>query len=411
MAPAPPAGRGFFPLDEALQVGAGTWSPAVEQALIRLGTWMPFERVPRELAALVGVTLGCETVRRRTEAAGRRLVAAETAAVEQLGRMWPSPPAVEAGWYQVSVDGAMVPLVHKEWAEVKTLAIGLLDQRLQADGTWQVQARALSYFSRLTDADTFRRLAWVETHRRGLTLAPQVCAVGDGAAWCQRFYDWHCPAAVRILDWAHAAGYVVAAAQATFGAGTVRATTWLTTTLEQLLTGTPGGVFAALRTLPVAAAAQPDQARAQVAESLAYLEARAAQIRYATFRAAGYPIGSGIVESANKLVVEARLKGSGMHWARANVNPMVALRAAVCSDRWAGAWDQIAQQEQAERVQARATRAAARRAAAAVPAPPPPAMAEPTPRAPRAPRPRAIVEGRPTAAHPWRRDSIRRQAS
>jgi hypothetical protein len=25
-------------------------------------------------------------------------------------------------------------------------------------------------------------------------------------------------------------------------------------------------------------------------------------------------------------VVEARLKGSGMHWARANVNPMLALR-------------------------------------------------------------------------------------
>jgi len=30
------------------------------------------------------------------------------------------------------------------------------------------------------------------------------------------------------------------------------------------------------------------------------------------------------VESANKLVVEGRLKGSGMHWARAQVTPMVA---------------------------------------------------------------------------------------
>ena len=39
--------------------------------------------------------------------------------------------------------------------------------------------------------------------RRGVTLAPQGWAVGDGAPWCQHFYDWHCPAAVRILDWAH----------------------------------------------------------------------------------------------------------------------------------------------------------------------------------------------------------------
>ena len=31
-----------------------------------------------------------------------------------------------------------------------------------------------------------------------------------------------------------------------------------------------------------------------------------------TYQAAGWPIGSGSVESANKLVVEARLKGAGM---------------------------------------------------------------------------------------------------
>ena len=49
-------------------------------------------------------------------------------------------------------------------------------------------------------------------------------------------------------------------------------------------------------------------------------------IRYADFQAMGYLIGIGAVESANKLVVKARLKGSGMHWARAHVNPMVALR-------------------------------------------------------------------------------------
>lgn len=35
--------------------------------------------------------------------------------------------------------------------------------------------------------------------------------------------------------------------------------------------------------------------------------------------ALGYPVGSGCVESANKLVGETRLKGAGMHWARATV--------------------------------------------------------------------------------------------
>src|SRR5919202_5707314 len=109
MLPAPPVGRGFFPLDDELGLGRGTWSPAVEQAMIRLGRWLPFERVPRELAALVGVTVGRGTGRRRTVAAGAALVAAEHLAMDELARTWPTP-TVAAGWYQVSVDGAMVPL-------------------------------------------------------------------------------------------------------------------------------------------------------------------------------------------------------------------------------------------------------------------------------------------------------------
>ena len=62
---------------------------------------------------------------------------------------------------------------------------------------------------------------------------------------------------------------------------------------------------------------------------------------YPRFQAAGWPIGSGMVESGNKLVVEARLKGAGMHWAREQVNPMLALRNIVCSDRWQANWPKI----------------------------------------------------------------------
>ncbi|MBM2809841.1 MAG: hypothetical protein HW416_600 [Chloroflexi bacterium] len=57
-------------------------------------------------------------------------------------------------------------------------------------------------------------------------------------------------------------------------------------------------------------------------------------INYAKFLEAGYSVGSGIVEGANKLVVEARMKGSGMHWDRDQANAMLALRSALLSGRW-----------------------------------------------------------------------------
>ena len=46
-------------------------------------------------------------------------------------------------------------------------------------------------------------------------------------------------------------------------------------------------------------------------------------------------MGSGCVESANKGVVEAQLKGAGMHWARGNLNPLLALRTLLANERWA----------------------------------------------------------------------------
>jgi hypothetical protein len=367
---------------------------------------LPFEQVPEALAWFTGVAVSRETARRLTERAGAALVAAETAEVEQLEQTWPAPPQVPADLHQLSVDGAMVPLVRGEWAEVKSLAIGRV-----AEQGGEPHTTDLSYFSRLADAETFGRLAWAETHRRGLTLAPRVCAVVDGADWCQTFITRHCSAAVRILDFAHAAGYVSAAAQALFGPGTAEASAWLAEQLHTLKHGDPAVVLAALRALPVAESLTPAAATEKRDTAVAYLEARRAQIEYAQFRAAGYPIGSGAIESANKLVVEARLKGSGMHWARPKVNPMVALRATACSDRWAASWAQIWAQWGHQQAVRRQQRQQARSPAA----PPRPPVPPAPPALERATAQRVVgrlrlghgTAHRPAADHPWRKRFLR----
>ena len=84
------------------------------------------------------------------------------------------------------------------------LAIGAVEA-LPSSPDQAVQTSAWSSFSRLTDAATFADLAEVETRRRGVTQAPQVCAVTDGADWLHGFIDLHRPDALRILDFPHAA--------------------------------------------------------------------------------------------------------------------------------------------------------------------------------------------------------------
>jgi hypothetical protein len=427
---APNVRRGFFPLDEELQLLPGHLTPSVQEGLVHLSTWMPFARAVKELRFFTHVTTTEPTVRRETEAAGAAYVAVQTEEVERLERELPAPPDGPP-LQLLSVDGAFVPLVHKEWAEVKTLVIGTVEPPVldAKRGELVVHSTDLSYFSRLADAETFGRLALVETHRRGTETAQQVCAVTDGAEWEQGFIGLHRCDATRILDFGHSSEYVAHAGQAVLGAGTAATKDWLKATLHELKHGQPDTVLMTLRDMHAemsARGAEGATAADTIQKSLDYLEKRRGHIEYARFQALGYPIGSGSVESANKLVVEARLKGAGMHWAPIHVNPMLALRNIACSDRWEEAWPQITQRLRQEERAARLHRHQKRQAKqlpTLLVAPPAKAVASSSSRVPSAPGIALSTRGalaafpenlvpkkpyRPAADHPWRHSPIGR---
>ena len=286
----------------------GTLTPSLAEDAALLGSRIPFTPAAELIGRFRKVEVSEATVRRVSENSGHawvELQREEAKALELELKEAREGPALQ----QLSVDGAMVPLLHGEWAEVKTMAIGTIGER----GTeGEAHAREMSYFSRMRDHQSFARLAMVETHRRGTESAGRVCAVVDGAEWQQKFIDLHRPDAVRILDWCHAAEYLARASQAAFGSGTGEASEWLGRQLHELKHGEPERLLENLREL--GRELGEGAALKTVKTSLEYLEKRREQIRYAQFQAAGYPIGSGAVESANKLVVEQRLKGSGMHW-------------------------------------------------------------------------------------------------
>lgn len=339
--PARVVGQAFSPLDEELGLLPGQLTPRLQEQVTRLGTWMPFERVVVELDALTGAQVSAATVRRVTEAAGATYVAVQDAEVERLEKeVPPAPPG--AAVMLASVDGAMVPLVGGEWKEVKTLALGVVREKTNRKGEQVTHTEELSYFSRHLPAEEFTRAALVETHRRGLENAQTVGGVCDGAEWQQGFLDHHCPAAIRILDFPHAAGRLRETAHAAYGEGSTKAVAWLETQCHELKHGKAAQVLLEFEALPLSSS----QAQEKHAEHAAYLRKRLPQMQYAEFQAKGLPIGSGCVESAHKVVVEARLKQAGMHWAPENVNPMVALRNAACNDRWEEAWPAIVAAQQ-----------------------------------------------------------------
>ena len=402
MGPVRVVGQGFFPLDEQLALPpSSSLTPRQQEHLVHLCSWMPFERAAKMLEDLLGVQVSEATTRRHSEQAGALALSVQT---EQARVSMDASQKPEARLV-LSADGAFVPLLKGAWAEVRTVAIG----EVSADGTagqeQEVHVHHLSYFSRMTDAETFADLAEVEMRRRGVSQAKEVAAVTDGADWLQGFLDLHCPDAVRILDFPHAAEHLSLLMQALQQAGMKLPTDLLARLLHRLKHRGPALLLYLLAHLPPHLLEQDG-----IREHVAYVRKRVALMQYPQYRGQGWPIGSGMVESANKVVVEARLKGACMHWQASHVNPMLSLRNAVCNDRWQEAWNQISIEKQCQRQRRRQEQATARwqqrvgsllllllRVRSARPK----AVAASSP----ALKSKATLPGssRPSAAHPWKK--------
>ena len=405
MGPVPRVGWAFSPLDEHVALLPGSLTPTYEEYLVRFSSWMPFARAIELLQAVTGVQISEATARRHTECAGEAYVEVQTQSSQA-----PIPLSDEKTRADprlaLSSDGAYVSLLHGQWAEVRTLAIGTVEHAEE-----HVETTHLSYFSRMVDAATFGDLAEVECRRRGVTQAEKVCAVTDGAPWLQDLIDLHRPDAVRILDFPHAAQRVSDIVAALQQAGYALPPEILTRSLHILKHRGPRPLLRMLTKLQALALSVPD-----LKEPVEYLRKREALMDYPRYQREGWPIGSGMVESANKTVMQARLKGAGMHWAPTHVNPMLALRNAICNDRWAEAWEQQSACRFRQRKQRACQKASLRQAQAAArfvracwiwlgaqrkthqPTSPPPAPAS------RSSRPAATLLGscRPSASHIWK---------
>ena len=177
---------------------------------MRLGAPLPFARAAAEVEAFRRVSGSRSTVRRQTEKGGAAYGGWREAEVDRGEREEPDSPTGPEKLLG-SVDGAMIPRVGGEGAEVKT---GVLGEVIEGGGDSveesgeeipPVMTENLSSFSRLADAETFGRQAPWETPRRGLPKAKRGAAVAEGAEGIQGFIDFYRPDAVRILDFPHAA--------------------------------------------------------------------------------------------------------------------------------------------------------------------------------------------------------------
>ncbi len=336
--------RGFSPLDRQLGLVRHSWTPETIQKALRLAVEIPsYRRAAEGFAVLTQVPLSKGSLANLVREYGGALVqqqaqeAEERVRVPALGvRICPrEEPQAEADRMAVSLDGAMLHVRGEGWKEVKVAAFSTVEGTPSgAQGDAEVHLSHHSYRAGLWDAVQFAKQQGAEGYRRGIAKAQQIIAVSDAAAWIWGIIlTWYMPC-VQIIDWWHALQRVWVIAWGVYGQGTPAAQAWFHVLREHLWAGEVRALIHALRQHWVRGKALPEEMR----QAVGYLYRYRQRMRYREFRQKGYPIGSGSVESACKVVVQQRLVQAGMRWTRECAQAMLALRCALLSDRWEATW-------------------------------------------------------------------------
>ena len=319
-------GQGHCPLDAALGLARDSLSPGVRRLACRFGALLPFAEAADSLAEAGRVQLSASTVRSVTEAVGARrehaLAAARTAAWAQGVPPASGPPPTRL---YVAMDGVRILGTDGGGREVKVGVVVPVRQHAACE-----QRQPASYVAGLEPAAAFGPRLALEAHRRGLEGAERVAVLGDGAEWIWNLAAEHFPHATQIVDWFHASERVWDLGRALWGEGTAQTTAWVEAQLGRLAQGQATILAHQWRALPCRG--EPAAVRD---EQVIYFTNQASRMAYDRYRAAGWDIGSGMVESACKHLIGAREKGPGMRWSETGAQTVAAVRVLLFNDQWA----------------------------------------------------------------------------
>jgi hypothetical protein len=229
----------------------------------------------------------------------------------------------------VTMDGGMVHIRDEGWKEFKAGAVFDVEMSLVTDpetGEEVEKPCAVNtrYTAVLGEVERFAPALWHLAVEADVPTAARSSVTADGAAWIWNLAADYFPDSEQIVDWYHATEHLADAAHALHPDDADKAKAWYKRWQTPLF---EGEAWRLAQTL--ARADLPDQAQ--------YFENHKRRMRYQHFRADGFPIGSGTVESACKQF-KARLTGPGMRWSRPGAERMLVIRSAVMDHAFDALW-------------------------------------------------------------------------
>lgn len=326
-------GETFCPLEADCQLAFGAATPLLAEIVSFKLSALTAREVQQDLAKTHRLDLSASFLQQTAQRVGQ--VAVDKATAWQLSGPEPAP---DVAIVATGLDGTTMPLVSEAYKEAMCGTLALYDETGKRLTTEYLGALPEAGKATFTELFTTRVRAMLARYPQALHVV-----LADGALWNWQLLEVQYPAAVWVLDFYHAAQHLAAAADLLFGsAPSAQKTTWYErwrTALRDEL----DGVAKVIRTLIYhrnRAHLSPAAAQALDTE-LQYFRRNAEKMHYAVYRAAGFPIGSGVTEAGCKELIKARFCRSGMRWKRETAAPILHLRAIRLSNHWDCFWKKV----------------------------------------------------------------------
>ena len=344
--------QGKAPLDEQFGLEPGAVTAGLAALLALAGIRLSYDESTEWLQAYLLFSVSENTIRSETEQMGALQEKQEVELIEgSQDEAWlqereRNPGRVVPRLYG-SMDAAKVrieprpkqgkkPETYERWRDMKVLCWYEVETVPPAQRSSRhrkkvsreqvaLRAKNMRYFCDITQADKFGKLLWASGCTVNADLSPELVFLGDGAAWIWNLVDKYYPNAIQIVDWYHAEERLEEVAKAAFTALPERSA-WLEDTTQALWDGQVAQVISACEALSLSCL--------EAQEAVTYFSNNIERMRYDQFRADGYMIGSGTIESGCKQIVTQRLKLSGAQWIVSGAVQTAKARCAWLSGLW-----------------------------------------------------------------------------
>ncbi len=338
------------PFDEILGIRA---YQQTSTELMRLGcllaVFLPFNLAAWMLQQLSGIAISDDTIWQWVQVTGQQAMEQlkellQHQSDEQLPKLESLDVMLEEMPLIIAADGVTVPFRPQTqtpkgkivWREVKVALLARLGKRQTKRGETITRLHRRRLVAVLGNIDDLQPRLQLEALRQGITTTAQVFWISDGARGFWRLYQ-QCFApkgALGILDFYHAVQHLWQAAIAYQDGNPVRTSQqWFARMRHQLRHGFGKRIVKELDWLSksknTAEATKPTLC--QVRD---YLKTHLEHIQYRQFKKMGLPIGSGMIESACKWLIQQRFKGVGMRWSEDGFNHLLHLRLAWVNQRF-----------------------------------------------------------------------------